>query len=111
MKDSEILDTAITNIESLSRHLYTFRKIVAENGNLDEQHRQLKGGLEELQRYISSLNKEVEVKRTELAGKQEECRSLDKEIARLGAECNSKRTELQRYSDEINKIRAMLEAA
>ena len=65
--DAEILDQAIGNMESLQRHLFTFRAMIKKLGEIKTQHDQTKENLQSTERYRDDINRQVEVARAELA--------------------------------------------
>jgi predicted nuclease with TOPRIM domain len=111
MTDSEILDQSIANMEALQRHLYTFRKMVKELGDLRTQYQQTKDGLANAEKYRDDLHAQAEAAKAELAKAQQQRQETVNEIAALNSQIAAKRTEVQSLDNAREQIKAMLEAA
>ena len=105
MTDIEILDQGIANIEGVQRCLYTFRRMVAEIGNLADQHKNLKSGIEGLRGDIAAVEKQAEDARAELAKIAQQRQQIVNEIAALKVEVATKQTELQGLSNAIEQCK------
>jgi chromosome segregation ATPase len=111
MTATEILDQAITNIESLSRGLYSLRKLAADKGNLDEQRTSLARGIDALKSHLADLEKQAQDKRDDLADISQQRQALDSELAGLNSQITTARTELTALHKAVDQVKTMLRAA
>jgi chromosome segregation ATPase len=111
MKDSEILDQAISNMESLQGHLYTFRMKVGELGNLSDQRKNLLASIDALKSQHAGLENEIAGAQADLANIRQQHQETGKELYALDSEVTTKRTELAGLNNAISQIKAHLEAA
>jgi septal ring factor EnvC (AmiA/AmiB activator) len=111
MTDSEILDRAIANNESLHQHLWAFRAMVKKPGDIKTQYDQTKESLVETEKYRDELNAQLEATKAELAKAQKDRVETDKANAALNSQISEKRNELQGLSNSIEQFKAILRAA
>jgi chromosome segregation ATPase len=111
MTDIEILDQAITNMESLQRNLYTFRMMVKRLGDIKTQYDQTKVSVQSIEQQRDDINAQVEAAKDELAKVQKDRAETHNQLATLNREIEAKQAELQSISNAREQIKAMLEAA
>jgi len=111
MTDAEILDQAITNNEALHRHLWMFRAMVKELGELKAQYTQTKSSLEVTKQQEDKHIAELEAAKAELATTQNQLVKLKQEIVTLDAQLKDKLQELRNYTEAVDRIRANLNEA
>jgi septal ring factor EnvC (AmiA/AmiB activator) len=111
MTDSEILDSAITNIEGLHRNLWTFRAMVKELGDIKTQFDATKSGLAVSRQQQDQLNAQLEAARADLANIAQQRLEISKELSALNSQIAAKQTELKSLGNVREQIKAFLEAA
>jgi predicted nuclease with TOPRIM domain len=109
--DSETLDQAIANMESLQHNLWTFRTMVKKLGDIKTQYDQTKDSLQSTEKYRDELIAQVEAARADLADIAKQRQQIVNEIAALNLQITTKQTELKSLSNVRDQIKAMLEAA
>ena len=103
-KDAEVLDKAITAIETLHRNLWTWRAMVKELGDVKTQYDAVKSGLQVAERQCEQVNAELEGAKTRLAAVQAQEVETRKQVAALTAEVAEKERTLTAYSASIDRI-------
>src|SRR5215471_8611957 len=106
--ESDILDQALADYESLGRHLYALRKFTTETGKLDDQYIALRGGIEAAEAQRDELQRELETRQADLANLAQQRRQLDQDLSALKSEIADKRTELTALSSAVEQIQTML---
>jgi chromosome segregation ATPase len=102
--DLQIIDAAIASHEVLYRNLWTTRTMLKEIGSLDQTHRGLKQGIEQVRAEGERTSSQLEQVRAELATAQRELVEKRKELAALTAEVEEKQRTLSDFSAEIDRI-------
>jgi chromosome segregation ATPase len=103
-KDADVLDAAISAIETLHRNLWSWRAMVKELGDVKTQYDGTKSGLEVLRQQADQVSAQLEATRTELADTQNQNVELKKENVALAAEVAEKERMLRAYSETIDRI-------
>jgi len=103
-EDAEVLDAAISAIETLHRNLWTWRAMVKELGDVKTQYEGTKSGLEVFKQQGEQLSAQLEATRTELATVQQQEVETRQRVATLTAEVAEKERMLRAYSETIDRI-------
>jgi len=102
--DLEIVDKAIADHETFQKDLYVLRRVLGEVGNLDQQYRGLKEGIEHLQEQGRQLNSHNDAARAELAKVQQDVVEGRKEVAALTAQAEEQQRMISSYAEQIDRI-------
>jgi chromosome segregation ATPase len=103
-KDLEAWDSAMSSYEAFGRSLYATRRILSEIGNLEEQYRGMKRGIEVVQAEASRISSELEGAKNRLAEVQQREVETQKRVAALTAEVQEKQRMLEAFTAQIDKI-------
>jgi len=104
MKDAEVLDAAISAIETLHWNLWAWRAMVKELGDVRAQYDSTKASLEVIKQQTDQLSVQLEAARAEFPTVQQQTVEAQKRNAELDREIEHKVQMLKQYSTAIDRI-------